>query len=380
MWTSNFSKDSDSVVFWALNGYGVTPYDLITNSSIVFLGAAIVVLNAIVLDTMIRLKVPAEPTDVMLCSTLQGKGGGGDQRVDQGLVTNLVTGLSMFYYASYNLTNYQIYIECLIRHGLTFGLVVSSVLHLTCLTCDRYIKIIFPFRYEELCKMTTVVILSALLWAMSVAVAIAPTLGWNCYDMRTDGRLYTIIPNEYVPVCSFFGHLHSGFAILLVAIFVISFFIMSLLYLHIFKVANRHARLIDAQSHTDRTTVRKYHHAWKYTKTVLIIMGLYFFCWLPVGIVLMMFVCGNLRHKTVVEQGNILMYATVTAYLNSLINPVVYALKITAVRTRFRRLFYCSPCQFVVTKGIALGLCSSATRTTEMTYQNSYTNNIETTA
>ncbi|XP_067667511.1 G-protein coupled receptor 12-like [Haliotis asinina] len=58
-----------------------------------------------------------------------------------------------------------------------------------------------------------------------------------------------------------------------------------------------------------------------------------------VGVVIMLDFSSGLGDRTTVEKGTLLLYASSTAFINSLVNPIIYAFKITSVRLRFRALF-----------------------------------------
>ena len=67
------------------------------------------------------------------------------------------------------------------------------------------------------------------------------------------------------------------------------------------------------------------------------------------GAVIILFVTGHLQQFTVVDQGTYLAWTLTLGCANSAINPIVYAIKISAVRQRFRRefrrfLFCCFGC------------------------------------
>lgn len=52
---------------------------------------------------------------------------------------------------------------------------------------------------------------------------------------------------------------------------------------------------------------------------------------------------GGLGDRTTVEKGTLLLYVSSTAFINSLVNPIIYAFKITTVRLRFKALFCRTP-------------------------------------
>lgn len=50
---------------------------------------------------------------------------------------------------------------------------------------------------------------------------------------------------------------------------------------------------------------------------------------------------GYLKDLSYENQGNILTYTTAFGFLNSLLNPIIYATKIPCVKQRFRNVFCC---------------------------------------
>ncbi|KAK3764191.1 hypothetical protein RRG08_044118 [Elysia crispata] len=338
MTTGNETTSQDSnedVLFWALNGYGVTVFHLVVAFLTLLLAIAIIVLNALVFDTMVRGKRNFEPADVLVCSLS---------------IADLMTGVLMVHNTAYNVLNFQDYLECLFRCGLMMGLLSTSVLHLAFLTVDRYVKIIMTYRYEQIFTINSLIIIALVLWVVSLTISFSPAMGWNVNLANITTDLNTAIPpGDDVPVCSVFGIIPHGFLNLILSLFFVPFFLMGVLYLHIFQVANRHARSIAAQEATNGGKDIRDSHAWKYTKTVFILMGLYLLCWIPAGAVIILFVTGHLQQFTVVDQGTYLAWTLTLGCANSAINPIVYAIKISAVRQRFRRefrrfLFCCFGC------------------------------------
>lgn len=60
---------------------------------------------------------------------------------------------------------------------------------------------------------------------------------------------------------------------------------------------------------------------------------------------------GHLVDKTKTELGELLLFVSAPAFLNSLLNPIIYAFKIKTVKEKYRKIF----CQ-----------CSSMTKTTKV--------------
>ena len=57
------------------------------------------------------------------------------------------------------------------------------------------------------------------------------------------------------------------------------------------------------------------------------------------GILVACSITGALGDMSTARKGDFLLYTSILVYCNSLLNPLIYAVKIPAIRTRFRRFF-----------------------------------------
>ena len=65
--TEEAQQSDESVLFWTLNGYGVSIIALVIAIATFLLAIATMILNALVFDTMVRKKKNFEPADVLVC-------------------------------------------------------------------------------------------------------------------------------------------------------------------------------------------------------------------------------------------------------------------------------------------------------------------------
>lgn len=263
MFSNVSTPSSGEILFWALNGYGVTRFDLIINIVILLLAVWIIGLNSLVLHTIVRMKMSREPADVFVCSLS---------------LADAMSGLFLLYNTTYNLINYQLYYECAFRLGLIQVLSLTSVYHMGALTVDRYVKIVQPYHYPMVCNKLSVVVVSVVIWFISLMIGLLPLFGWqNVQETRTNGI--------EEPICGYFAIFNQTYLQFVVTLFWCPMLLMIVLYVHIFKIASRHARVIAAQDRHGQTLRPTERHSWKYTKTVCLIVGCYFLSWLPSGTV-----------------------------------------------------------------------------------------------
>ncbi|ESP05289.1 hypothetical protein LOTGIDRAFT_152120 [Lottia gigantea] len=303
---SNIS--SSSVVYWALNNYGVTIFDIIVNIIVLTIASWIITLNVIVLKVL-HDKNNKEPSEYFIINLS---------------VADLLTGVYLVYNTLYNLVNFQNLVECLIRFGLGMGFSMVSIWQLVALSMDRYFKIIYPYRYADRCNKVSMIMVSVITWLLTMMIGLLPAFGWQHPQ-----------PSQYT--CGFMKILTIGYFQLLLVVYLGPFFVLLIIYLRIFKEAHRHAVVINSTAPKAQTN--NTNHS---LKTVFIVVGTYILCWAPMGIVVILHVEDALEGYTLLEKGNLIVYATAFAYTNSLLNPIIYAIKIPRIRNRFRGIF-CRP-------------------------------------
>ncbi|XP_046354647.2 adenosine receptor A3-like isoform X1 [Haliotis rufescens] len=303
---SNTTEGSSYILFRTFNDRDITLVTFIVNIVIFIIGFLALSLNAIVLDTLVK-RGNLEPTDLVMCHLA---------------ATDMLTGILIIHTVGYNLIYFQNTIECLIRIGAVFIFISSSVYHLSLLTGDRFVKIVFPYRYQDVITRKSVSIMSAAIWVFSVNLGLLPSYGWRDYPP----------PSE--PPCSFLGVLHNGFLRFGLVVFLFPVFVIAILYSKIFMVARRHARAIAA---TDVAGSKKESSSMKFTKTVVILIGTYLVSFLPMAMVALVFTFGGFHEMSASDVGDYIVYASVLTFANSLVNPIIYAFKLPPVRRRLLR-------------------------------------------
>ncbi|XP_071078585.1 adenosine receptor A3-like [Haliotis cracherodii] len=307
---------NNSYAFIAFTGSPVTFADLVGLPFLILMGITELVLNLIVL---VALRSSQEDASNSFIVNLA--------------MADALTGLIVIYNSVYTMLEWKDVHECLFRFGLLIGVNMASVLSIMLLTVDRYVKIKDPFRHKRLFTSKRVTLLNTSVWVLSLTVAILPVAGWN----RSQ---------EVKKTCKFFTVFSTSYLGTVVVIFVIPLVAIVTLYPQIYVLARKHAMAIHAQlcrtssGNTPRSTLR-------FAKTVGIIIGMYILCWAPVGTYLLLVLLDRpLVEETGVDLGAVLTYTAGVGFLNSLINPLVYAIKIPAVGRVFRRVCCCCCCSW----------------------------------
>ncbi|XP_026853059.2 trace amine-associated receptor 4-like [Electrophorus electricus] len=218
---------------------------------------------------------------------------------------------------------------CKIHSGLDMTLSIVSILHLCLVSIDRYMAICDPLTYRTKMTKKSVAVCITVLWVFSFAFSFGVVLS----NVNTQGLESLLILSSCVGNCALIFNRQWGLTAALVAFFIPGT-IMSSLYLKIFHVARKQAKLI-----SDRVVVMTLSETKSYSseqrerkaaKTLGIVMGIFLLCWLPFFITTI--TDPLLGFSTPVDVFDVLVWF---GYLNSTCNPLVYGF----FYPRFQRAF-----------------------------------------
>ncbi|KAK7484032.1 hypothetical protein BaRGS_00024767 [Batillaria attramentaria] len=316
---NNTADDSFGYLFTTLNGHHVTAQNLVFYLLQVFVACLVLTLNGLVLDTMVRQGKWREPADLLVAGLA---------------LTDALLGVFVLWQTIYTLVYFQSVWECLVRLGLAHSMMLTGMLHLVSLTTDRFLKVVTPYRYKDFCRKWTVWVVMAAIWLLGIVLGSLPVFGWNrSVEAALSGD----------PVCSYFNIMHEHFLRFYIVLIQFCVVVMATLYLKLFLVARKHAVAIAASVPGESTRQRTSEHAWRYTKTVLLIVGVNYLSWVPMGMVVIASLTGILGDMSIVKKGDLMLYTSCLVYGNSIINPAIYAIKIPAIHARYRAL--CCRCK-----------------------------------
>ncbi|XP_072924107.1 histamine H2 receptor-like isoform X2 [Hemitrygon akajei] len=212
---------------------------------------------------------------------------------------------------------------CNIYTSLDVMLSTASILNLFVISLERYLAVTAPLRYITVITPKRVVISLGLIWSISIMFSFLPiNMGWNTKDLLVQSSNAT---ND----CHL--ELNTTYAIVDAFItFYIPLVIMSLTYYKIFKIARRQARRINNAS---KCRILKEHKA---TVTLAAVMGVFIICWFPYFTVFLHEGISGIRtDKTT------FVVVLWLGYVNSGLNPIVYAVLNREFRMAYQKLLFC---------------------------------------
>ncbi|XP_076003219.1 adenosine receptor A1-like [Genypterus blacodes] len=219
---------------------------------------------------------------------------------------------------------------CLFISCTVMLLTTASVLSLTAIAVDRYLKVFMPLRYKATFTWRHSWMVVAACWFVAVDVSFAPMLGWYNHSgvpLQSSNsstivcRFITVISMSYLVCFNFF---FCTLAPLLV---------MAGLYCYIFCTIRRNLRYKPGNA-----TQTQAHKCLKREKqlagSLCLIVVLFALCWLPLHIMNCVTYFGHPDVPKAAFYVGILL-----SHGNSAVNPVVYGFKISKIQTQYLRIW-----------------------------------------
>ncbi|XP_038124928.1 trace amine-associated receptor 1-like, partial [Cyprinodon tularosa] len=259
--------------------------------------------NFLVILSVIYFKQMHTPTNTLILSLA----------VADMLVGMFAFPLRMFY--SLSACRYYVSLFCKIRDSFDILFSQCSILHLCCISVDRYQAVCQPLTYKSKINGRVVFIMITVSWGVSVFIAIGVVNSRlsndECQDMCF---IDVVMTNIVAPLLAFF----------------LPILIMLCIYLKIFVVAQRQVRSIQAKMKPGATVSKMERKA---TKTLAIVLGVFVFCWAPFFLLLTFRTVGN-------NPAPVHLIETVgwLGLSNSTLNPFIYGFFYSWFRSAFKMI------------------------------------------
>ncbi|XP_065111830.1 trace amine-associated receptor 4-like [Paramisgurnus dabryanus] len=226
---------------------------------------------------------------------------------------------------------------CQVHSSLDMTFCFSSLIHLSLISIDRYWAICDPLRYRMRITNNTVTVSITLTWifsfvyCFSVVFSGVNAVGLEAYILQVScfGGCVLFFNKEWGLIC-------------IILLFFIPGTIMSSLYIIIFDVVKKHTKVLSVKVSVTTTSVNSQssaHRERKAAKTLALVMGVFFLCWLPYAIATA--VDPFLNFVTPADVFEALFWF---AYFNSACNPLIYGFFYPCFQKAFKTLIFTYIC------------------------------------
>ncbi|XP_051780123.1 trace amine-associated receptor 1-like [Erpetoichthys calabaricus] len=225
---------------------------------------------------------------------------------------------------------------CRFYLSVVITLCTSSVLHLSFISIDRYYAVCHPLTYKS--KITTSLTIHLILFCWILSVAVGFLIVYLELNLIGVENLY-YEKSKCVGSCLLLQNEASGLVSSLFS-FYIPGFIMIVIYIKIFTVAQRQARSIQDAAQFNQTTEQKRNVAsrkreTKAAKTLATVVGVFLLCWSP------FFLCNIIDPLINFSTPPLLIDIFAWfGYMNSTFNPLIYGFFYSWFRKALRLIVY----------------------------------------
>jgi allatostatin receptor len=279
---------------------------------------------------------------------------------------------------------------CKIVQYLIYVCAYASVYTLVVMSLDRYLAVVHPISSMSVRNQANTVRILIILWVVILVAHIPLLLDFEVVSYVYYGEFRSTCINKYSATANskmlklFFGSFFFfGYVLPLSLICVLYGFMLKRLLYGVVPGGSQRAESIRSKK--------------RVTKMVVIVVAIFALCWLPIQVVFMCQNFGDFSEEVMYIA--IQMMANCLAYMNSCVNPILYAFLSDNFRRSFRKLLCCglgtynkfeyertniridkldksSPAP-VQNSATTAGSATRTSTTTLQTYYNNHSNNAE---
>lgn len=194
---------------------------------------------------------------------------------------------------------------------MTFTASVGSLL-LTAI--DRYFCLRHPQTYKALLTRGRALAALGTMWVLSALIAYLPLMGWTCCPSLCS-RLFPLIPNDYL----------LGWLLFIAVLF------SGIVYTYGHVLWKAHQHVASLTEHQDKPVpgMTRMRLDVRLAKTLGLLLAVLFMCWFP-ALALMVY---SLATTLSDEVKKVFAFCSILCLVNSLANPVIYALRSGEIRS-----------------------------------------------
>ncbi|CAN9500414.1 unnamed protein product [Ophioblennius macclurei] len=204
----------------------------------------------------------------------------------------------------------------LFREGLLFVALAASIFSLLLIAVERYTTMMTPLPQKSARKAYYRIYgLVILCWVLALVIGFLPLLGWNCVcDLDGCSTLLPLYSKSYI----------------LFSLIIFFLILLTIAVLYVAICCHVHNAQMGSQRNRKRTMAL--------LKTVISILGVFLICWGPLFVLLLVdFSCTSRQCAMLLSAD----FCISVAVLNSCLNPIIYALGSSDMRSAIGEMLCC---------------------------------------
>ena len=208
-----------------------------------------------------------------------------------------------------------------------------TLLNLMGMALDHYMAILKPLHYPSLMNKRRANIAIIVFWLVALVCGFSDFLsGYNSYHKYSHKYNY----------CEFIWRSSYNEEYIIFAVALLCCLVMTVAYVRIFITIRRRHTMLSIHSNDMRKNQKALY-------TTLLILGTFMLCWLPTVIFqLTMIIQVNYNRKAIIQNQAILAevdrYLFTILLINTLLDPIIYAIRMREVRFGYRKMCGCCCC------------------------------------
>ena len=208
--------------------------------------------------------------------------------------------------------------------------VPTSIWTLLAISVDRYKSLSDPmnrYRRSPFLTRKRALIINLLIWFYSVLFASIPSMGWRDFPgepLIYEGVCWFPYTRAYASLTSFLN-------------FILPLLITCGIYIKIYRIVCGRNKKLRRQNLAFIEENKAYLGNLQAAKTISMFVGVFFFCWVPYSTYIVMMSLCNLCWKVIPEETYPLLL--MFGYLNSALNPFLFALRNKSFKTTYSKIF-----------------------------------------
>uniref|UniRef100_H2YLI4 G-protein coupled receptors family 1 profile domain-containing protein n=1 Tax=Ciona savignyi TaxID=51511 RepID=H2YLI4_CIOSA len=224
--------------------------------------------------------------------------------------------------------------------GLAVVTFIASINSLLLVSFDRYLRIADHANYSRILTRKWILLLIAISWLISfVMFLVIPLVGWSCHDRFCCRENGLCICKDIASSCNqcsqSFVPFTKSYILAGVVYFLISVALMTGFYAALFRIVKE--KTFDRpKSYSCEPKFKK--RELDLAKTLVITLGVFVICWLPA---VALFIADAFITTPNKMLKRVFDYALVPTVINSLLNPIIYSVRLPRMRQTAKQILMC---------------------------------------